>query len=212
RARTTLPQTEAAVAAGAGPRVTGLDAQLAELRRIAELADEAHALHQRLRDAQTKATTARTQATAAQHRAQQVSWWRPGKRDRLAADAAQHAASWRNVRTEIDVLTQRVQQIRDDTPAALHNPGLHRDTLARAQASYPDDRSHAQRLDENQLAALREAISAHHRAAATAAQRCDALATEQQIRAEMSPGQSTTEHVQRAHWILQQRRAAERHH
>jgi hypothetical protein len=209
RARTTLSQTEAAVAAGHGPRVTGLDSQLAELRRVAELADQAHTLHQRLRDAEIKATTARAQALAAQHRAQQVSWWRPGKRDRLAAEAARHAAAWRNVRTEIDTLTQRVQQIRDEAPAALHNPWRHRDTLARAEASYPDDRAHAQRLDENQLAALREALSAHHSAADTAAQRRNALAAEQQLRAEMPPRHNVTEHVQRAHWILQQRHAAE---
>ena len=197
------------MAAGAGPRVAGLDSQLAELRRIAELADQVHALHQRLRDAETEASTARSQALSAQHRAEQVSWWRPGKRDRLAADAAQHAATWRKARTEIDTLTQRIQDIRDEAPAALHNVWLHRDTLVRAQASYPEDRSHAQRLDENQLAALRETINGRHRAAAIAAQRRDALAAEQHIRAEMPPRQNTTEHVQRAQWILQQRLAAE---
>ncbi|MBV8994911.1 MAG: hypothetical protein JO287_14730, partial [Pseudonocardiales bacterium] len=211
RARTTLVQTEAAVAAGAGPRVTGLDSQLAQLRRVVELADQAHTLQQRLRDAETKASWARTQALTAQHQAQQVSWWRPGKRDRLAAEAAQHAATWQQVRTEIDTLTQWVQQIRDEAPTALHNAWRHRDTLARAEASYPDDRSHAQRLDENQLAALRETISAHHHAADTAAQRRDALAAEQHLRAEMPARQNTTEHVQRAHWILQQRRATAHH-
>jgi hypothetical protein len=53
------------------------------------------------------------------------------------------------------------------------------------------------------------ALSAHHSAADTTAQRRDALAAEQQLRAAMSPRHNVTEHVQRAHWILQQRRAAE---
>ncbi|MBV9447899.1 MAG: hypothetical protein JO345_18610 [Streptosporangiaceae bacterium] len=208
RARTKLTETEAAVAVGAGPRVTGLDSQLAELRRIVELADQAHTLHQRLRDAETRASWARTQALTAQHRAQQVAWWRPGTRDRLAADAAQHAATWQQVRTEIDTLTHRLQEIRDETPAALHNAWLHRDTLARAQANYPGQRQHAQHLDENDLAVLRQAIGVYHSAADTADHRRAALAAEQQLRDQMPPQQRTAEQTLRTHWVLRQRLAA----
>jgi conjugative relaxase-like TrwC/TraI family protein len=202
RARTTLVETEPAVAAGTGPGVTELAAELAELRRIAELATENEALQRRLHDARTSAAWERTQALNAARQADATSWFRPGKRERLEAEAAQHARNYHQLGVEINDLTARAEAIHNEAPTATHSAWQRREAVTLAEASYPTDRQQRQRRDDTDLADLRDTINTRHNQADTAAQRRDALAAEQQLRAEMPPLQSATENVQR---LTQQR-------
>lgn len=202
RARTTLVETEPAVAAGTGPAVTELAAELAELRRIAELATENEALQRRLHDARTSAAWERTQALNAARQAAATSWFRPRTRDRLEAQADQHARTYHQLGAEINDLTARAEAIQDEAPTATHSAWQRREAVTLAEASYPTDRQQRQRRDETDLADLRDTINTRHNQADTAAQRRDALAAEQQLRAEMPPLQSATENVQR---LTQQR-------
>ncbi|MGH3572885.1 MAG: MobF family relaxase [Pseudonocardiaceae bacterium] len=202
RARTTLVATEPAVAAGTGPRVTALAAELAELRRIAELATENEALQRRLHDARTSAAWERTQALNAARQADATSWFRPRTRDRLQTEAAQHARTYHELGAEINDLTARAEAIHNEAPTATHSAWQRREAVTLTEASYPTDRQQRQRRDETDLADLRDTINTRHNQADTAAQRRDALAAEQQLRAEMPPLQSATENVQR---LTQQR-------
>jgi len=202
RARTKLVATEPAVAAGTGPAVTALAAELAELRRIAALATENEALQRRLHDARTSAAWERTQALNAARQADATPWFRPGKRERLEAEGAQHARNYHQLGAEINDLTARAEAIHNEAPTATHSAWQRREAVTLAEASYPTDRQQRQRRDETDLADLRETINTRHNQADTAAQRRDALAAEQQLRAELPPLQSATENVQR---LTQQR-------
>lgn len=202
-ARQQLGEREPAVAAGQGPRVTRLDAELNRLRVNAERQGTIEEIERRWRDLVTQAGTAAEHATHKQTDADRTRWWQPARREQLHAEAAAEKAASQRAAAQADELARHAAELQRQ----LGGPGTWRHAqqqFERAEANYSQDRQHALVADQNDLDQLRDRAASHDTAARDAGTRRDKLLAEQQLRATMPDTQATFEHQLRNHAIEQQ--------
>lgn len=182
------------MAAGCGPRVTQLDASLAQLRRLAELHSITDDVDLRWSTVRAEASMLAAQARHTNLEASQVSWFRPGRRDRLLVQAAELTARSQRALALAEQLGQLRAKL--DHKTGGHHLGSTQgpETNSRApKRATPRDLDRAHHGDLADLAALRHQVSMHTGAAETTGHRHDELTAEQQLRAEMPPQQAIAE-------------------
>lgn len=205
RLRQQLAEREPTVAAGHGPRVTQLDAELHRLRVNAERQGTIEEIERRWQGLRTQAGDAAERATHKQLDAERTRWWQPGLRDRLQAEAAADKALSQRLHAEAAELARPAAELQQQ----LGGPGAWRQArphLERAEARYERDRQHAWQADQNDLTRLRDRITSQETAAIDASTRRDQLVAEQQLRATMPDAQATVEQQLRSQAIEQQQR------
>jgi conjugative relaxase-like TrwC/TraI family protein len=206
RARQLLAERSAAVAAGQGRHAARVDAHLAELRQQLDLhrqTAELQQMHHSI-DTQYRRTIWAAQAKAAE--AGQVSRLRPGRRERLEKEAAELTHRSQQVGAQLAQVDAQLGRLYEQVGSPA--PDRIRWDLERAEASYGTDRDAAQRVDQAELDQLDQAANSHGRHAEQAGARRDALAAEQELRANMPRNQRTAETVLRLQWQREQEEAA----
>jgi hypothetical protein len=202
RARRQLVEQEPAVAAGHGPRVTQLDAELHRLRVNAERQGTVEEIERRWHVLRVQAGDAAERAAHKEFDADRTRRWQPGRRDQLHAEAAADKALAQRVGAQAAELARHAA----DLQRQLGGPDgwrQAREDLERAEASYGQNRQRAHQIDQNELTQLRDRITSQDTAALDAGTRRDELRAEQQLRAAMPEPQATLEHQLRTHAIEQ---------
>ena len=191
RLRAQIPGLAEQVAAGHGEQVTAVEARLAQLQAAAELHEGFAEAERGFGAAQREMWQIQQQGRAAAQSAQATPWWRPGQRERLAAEAGQYAARYEQAKADVDAwgeqLGQRAEQLREHTGGYRAHPQWAREQLDRAQAANAAERAAAQQRDEAALAALHQRIADRYAAADKAGGRHGEVAAEQQRRERLEP-------------------------
>jgi hypothetical protein len=205
RARRQLAEQEPAVAAGHGPRVSQLDAELHRLRVNAERQATVEEIERRWHQLKTKAGDAAERAARKEFDADRTRRWQPGRRDQLLAEAAADKAHAQQRNAQAAELARHAAELQRQ----LGGPDgwrLAREQAERAEASYPHDRERAMQRDRDDLARLRDRIATQETAATDARQRRDQLLAEQQLRTSMPQHQATLEQQLRTQAVEQHQR------
>jgi hypothetical protein len=199
------------VAAGTGPAVRALAAELAEWRRVAAL----HGALEHARQQRDNAELARRQAGYAAigktGEADSVSWLRPSRKEQLRAEAAHLHQQAQAARAVGQQWADEVSRLSGELGTHRHSPDP-AETLRRAEQGYPRERAHAQARDDAELDRLARAGTFHDDQAAHHGTRHAQLAAEKTTRADMGQTQRGIEQAGRDRWAAQQHRQAEREH
>jgi conjugative relaxase-like TrwC/TraI family protein len=210
RARHQFAEREPAVAAGHGPRVAELDAELHRLRVNAERQGTLDEIQRRWQLARTQAGDAAERAARKEIEAEHTRWWQPGRREQLQAEATADRALQQRAHAEATELARYAAELQHE----LGGPGTWRQArqqLERAETSYELDRQRAHDADERELSRMRDRIAGHDTAARDAGSRHDELLAEQQLRTDMPEAQRTVERQLRIKWTLHQRQHSLEH-
>ena len=203
RARAQLAEREPAVAAGQGPRVTELRAQLDQLRVNAERQGTIEEIERHWHTIVTQAGDAAARAATKEFDAERTRWWQTGRQEQLQAEAAADRTAAERAQARADELAAHAAELQHQ----LGGPGQWqqaRERAQRAEATY--DRGHdiAHQADQAELTQLRDRVTTRATAALDAGTRHTELSAEQQLRATMPEHQHTLEHQLRTQWINQQ--------
>lgn len=192
KARGELAAREPDVTAGRGPRVTELDTRVHQLRVNAERQATVEALQQRWHQVVERAGDAAEQATRKEHDAERTSWWQPGKRDQLNAEAAALREAAEKASKEAGELATHAAEIQRQ----LGGPRMWqqaRDFAEHAEATYDRDREQAITADRRDLTRLERAAETHDTNALQAATRHTELTAERDLRDTMPQPQQAVE-------------------
>jgi conjugative relaxase-like TrwC/TraI family protein len=195
-ARRQVAEREPVVAAGQGPRVTGLEAEREQLRYRAQVQRQAEDIERRWQAVVERAADAAERQAHAELDAQRTRWWQTGQRERLMAQAAEHRAQENRAQEEALALARQAAELQQQ----LGGPRVWRlasEQAERAEARYPEDRIEAQRQDKADLTRAQQRVNQLDRARAEAGAQRDELAAEQQLREAMPQIQRMTESVWR---------------
>jgi hypothetical protein len=204
RLRQQLAERAPAVAAGHGPRVTQVDAELHRLRVDAERQGTVEEIERRWQLARTQAGDAAERAARKEIEAERTRWWQPGRREQLQAEAAADRALADRAHAEVAELACYAADLQRE----FGGPGTWRQArqqLERAEASYAQDRQRALQADHDALDRLRDRVASQDTAALDAGTRQGELLGEQQLRATMPDTQRSFEHELRTQAIQRQR-------
>jgi conjugative relaxase-like TrwC/TraI family protein len=209
-ARRELAEREPAVAAGHGPRVTRLDAEVHRLRVNAERQGTLEAIERRWYAVRDAAGDAAARAASKEFDTERTRWWQSGRREQLQAEAAAEKALAEQAQAEAAELARHAAELQQqlDGPAAWRQA---REQAEHTQATYEQDRQRAQQTDQDELTRMRERITGRDTAAADAGTRRDELLAEQQLRAAMPETQGTLEHQLRTRALDDQQLTALQH-
>jgi conjugative relaxase-like TrwC/TraI family protein len=207
-----LAANEPAVAAGEGPQVRRVEEHLTRMRREAEATAAAHAAAEKLQASWEAETRALAQASAKRAEAEQLPWYRSGRRDELRAEAGQLQARAQQAGVEREGRQLELAELGGSAPQrGGYGYAARRaaEDLRRAEASYEQDRVQAHHVDVTMLGGQRDRFARYNAAAGGWGTRHTELVDEQTHRAEMPADQAATEGLLRLRWINEQNRLDE---
>jgi ATP-dependent exoDNAse (exonuclease V), alpha subunit - helicase superfamily I member len=191
RLRAQIPGLAEQVATGRGEQVAALETRLAQLAETARRHEAMAEAERRHAAAKEELLQAQMEGGRLRRAAEATPWWRPGQRERLAAETEQHAARFEQAKTELDrwreQVAARAEQLREQTGQVRAHPEWAREQHAAAEAGYAEDRAAAQQRDETALAWLHERVARQLTEAEKAAGRHGEVLAEQQHRDQLEP-------------------------